>query len=1027
MHTLFSLQPAGGLNLRVTSQTKRSRSASPSVTRNSTREEEERNCSDSELFSKQGDTSRNPENKLPCEKPVKGNICLKMSSKNDKTSTAMSGARSHESVDEGSDWFSSTSGSMISSPMGRISPGKDGRMTPLDAGREQLLKEAISQRVWEHMPQSDAEEGQGNRSPPQRMSNDAHSSNAGGNILSGSATDSSETVTRDQHRDSQFVDNKTSIEHTDGRLLGSKGSENVTHTSSDIKIKRPKDYFRQWEDTIDRLSHGPVSSDSSRSSSRSRSRSHESNRILGEGPHKSSIYLERDSLRSVSYSPSRSSYGRSVPFTYDSTDGFSHRLSSPSPQRRDVDLNRNKEVPNLGRRAESAGSTQSRQREASAQYQSLQDQDLKQESPEDKSDAGHISDYGGDSRQQMLEIQHFLSGADLKDLTLSLKPGQKVDVMILFEALRKAREAVDSNMPKDDFRSRRLQQQDSAETELKTVNSESGVEPSVSGLRLNQCLEKQTIEKGSASETLEECQLSRIHSPGRDIRDVERERSPSAVIGLSRRHPSMSPRRLPVAREPVRENLSFGLDGVARRESLETVSREGREQLEGGCSRVPRREAWERRRQKNLDNIPLDASRMDSLVQAKFVEVLCQEIEELKHKVEVMDQPRQMASSTSSGQALPNRYGRRNDYGDIDRIENPFQLETDIRDENGRMLFETSRSRSASPHYSQKNSKCYRVESNPYQYQERLGRSLHMDSHEALRNGLDQPRSRSLSPNLERQSMEYIQATGSRMRSEDFRNTSLPPERCGPRVISGGSPRRYNPDKRSSRHVSSLSVSSSTPDLSKQQQQQHYPISLGYSSPVRSVSQEIWGNKLTGVESLTPLGQDRWKQLISNRNLTDEDIIELKQALAGSIVENDILQAKLNNAKAEVSEKLSQTNGILDDCRKHLAKSQAENMELRSNLERERQQRQDLEVRVKELEESLYQSKSDVSRMDEELNRTRDELNRTIRDEPRLEEMRKENRLLQGDLSQVENINSSLKQVCVKHQTLKGQSVAQPV
>ncbi|XP_041362910.1 uncharacterized protein LOC121378692 [Gigantopelta aegis] len=992
--------PPGGLNLTAISQTKRSRSASPLVSWSSPQEEEEKYCSDSELFSRLGAASRNPRNnKLPRERASRESVHLKMSQRNER----LSGARSHESVDDGSDWFSSTSGSMISSPVGRLSPGKDGRMTPLDAGREQVLNETISQQVWEHMPQSEGDEGQGEVSPPRPMLNNAHNSNADSHVMSGSGTDSSETVAREQHRDSQFVDSKAYGEHADGRYLDSKGSENTTDSSSDIKIRRPKDYFRQWEDTIDRLSHGPVSSDSSRSSSRSRSRSHESNRILGDGPYKSSTYLERDSLRSLSNSPSRSLSSHRASYTFDSSEQFSYRKSSPSPQRLDADLSRSKEVSNLGRRTEeSAASGHSRQGEASVGHQSSRDLDERQERSGEKPDSETL-DAGRretDSRQQLLEIQHLLTGADLKDLTLSLKPGQKVDVVILFEALRKAREAVDNNMPKDDFRSRRLLQQDLAETELKMVQSDAAE----SGLRSAQLLDKETVDQSSPNERLEESQLSRIHSPGRDIRDVERDRSPSAVIGLSRRHPSMSPRRMPMSREPIRDDFSSGHDGR---------SLEGGGSFEGGYGRVPRREAWERRRQRNSDNISLDASRMDSLSQAKFVEVLCQEIEELKHKVEVMDQPREMVShpSSSNSSSRTARHGQRTDYGDIDRIENPFRLQTDIHDENGRMLFETSRSRSASPRYSQNRTpgvKPSSLESSSYRYQERLGRSLNMDSHEALRSSPDQPRSRSLSPHLERQSvrLDHVEANGGGERSEDFRNRTTPPGRPELRYTSGVSPWRYGADVGVSRRVTSLGSSSSTPDLS----QQHLPISLGYSSPVRSVSQEIWGNKLTGVEGLTPHGHDRWKQLISNRNLTDEDVIELKQALASSIVENDILQAKLNNAKAEVSEKLYQTNGILDDCRKHLAKSQAENMELRSSLERERQQRQDLEVRVKELEDGLYQSKSDASQLEAELDRTRDELNRTIRDEPTLEEMRKENRLLQGDLGRVESVSSSLKQ-----------------
>ena len=87
-------------------------------------------------------------------------------------------------------------------------------------------------------------------------------------------------------------------------------------------------------------------------------------------------------------------------------------------------------------------------------------------------------------------------------------------------------------------------------------------------------------------------------------------------------------------------------------------------------------------------------------------------------------------------------------------------------------------------------------------------------------------------------------------------------------------------------------------------------ITLGYKSPIRSVTQEIWGKDLTSVEGLEPDRRDKYKRLISQRSLAEEDVIELKQALASAVVENDILQAKLNNARHEIQEKLSKTNEV---------------------------------------------------------------------------------------------------------------------
>jgi hypothetical protein len=65
----------------------------------------------------------------------------------------------------------------------------------------------------------------------------------------------------------------------------------------------------------------------------------------------------------------------------------------------------------------------------------------------------------------------------------------------------------------------------------------------------------------------------------------------------------------------------------------------------GGQGRVPRREAWERQRQgKPLRHSPLSfspspaAQSADSGAQARFMAVLCREIEELKHKIEVLEE-----------------------------------------------------------------------------------------------------------------------------------------------------------------------------------------------------------------------------------------------------------------------------------------------------------------------------------------------------------------------------------------------------
>ncbi|XP_025111004.1 rootletin-like [Pomacea canaliculata] len=174
--------------------------------------------------------------------------------------------------------------------------------------------------------------------------------------------------------------------------------------------------------------------------------------------------------------------------------------------------------------------------------------------------------------------------------------------------------------------------------------------------------------------------------------------------------------------------------------------------------------------------------------------------------------------------------------------------------------------------------------------------------------------------------------------------------------------------------------------------------------------QDIWGNDLTGVEGLDPNRHERYKQLIASHTLSDEDTIELKQALASAIVENDILQAKLNNARHEIQGKLGKTNEVLDDCRKHLAKSQAENMELRTTLEQEREQSQAMEERIHKLELLVQQVQDDNEELEEELDHTLSMLDRSISEnKPDISALKEQNAELHGRASVIETENSSLK------------------
>ena len=137
------------------------------------------------------------------------------------------------------------------------------------------------------------------------------------------------------------------------------------------------------------------------------------------------------------------------------------------------------------------------------------------------------------------------------------------------------------------------------------------------------------------------------------------------------------------------------------------------------------------------------------------------------------------------------------------------------------------------------------------------------------------------------------------------------------------------------------------------------PVSLGYSSPIRKVNDEIWGYGQTDDEYYADTAKyEGWKQLISREAVTDEDNLELKQALASSLVELNILQAKLKNANSDIKEKMGKTTEVLNDCRAQISKSQAENAELRSQLDREKQNREAQEARLKDMEQTLRSAKT---------------------------------------------------------------------
>ncbi|VDI29436.1 Hypothetical predicted protein [Mytilus galloprovincialis] len=149
------------------------------------------------------------------------------------------------------------------------------------------------------------------------------------------------------------------------------------------------------------------------------------------------------------------------------------------------------------------------------------------------------------------------------------------------------------------------------------------------------------------------------------------------------------------------------------------------------------------------------------------------------------------------------------------------------------------------------------------------------------------------------------------------------------------------------------------------------PITLGYSSPIRKVSDEIWGMREEEFAGVTNVQKEKWKKLTSARDISDSDIVELKHALGTVVAENDILQAKLRNSNTDIQEKMRKTGEVLNDCRCHLSKAQAENMELRTQLEKERNRNESLEARMREFEKQVKDLKGVNSELESELEDTR--------------------------------------------------------
>ncbi|XP_048243069.1 uncharacterized protein LOC124113706 isoform X3 [Haliotis rufescens] len=988
-------KPPGGMNLEVADAMR-----SP-PTRYKANQDEDRYMSDSELCTADH-----------MKKKQSSGIFKPMSVSPYKSNSIGKGpsaftSRKHGSAEELSNWMSASSLVSVHSERNGLnqSPNDDAPIS-LNSDGESMLKETISQRVYEHMPQSENEEDRDTGSMTHRLDD-----------LQPEASRFSSGGSSDRNAKTSQAALGSSSHTNNGMLTDGSRTEKI---SGDVKIKRPRDYFLQWEETLDRLSQGPSSSSDliqssrsqsdldleslsgrSRSSSRSRSRSHESRQILHDSiVYKSSLDRER---------------GRRSENMFR---GKSH--SQPDSMTKYKESRQGRVIPDSEMPDDQSKLTASTEKSASTSDVNLASMS-----------GTKISDL--QSHPMFPNLKSLLCSIDPQRLDILNKSGDPPDVLSLLDNIKKARLAVDNTMPKEDFRSKRVQDKKD-QTKVKNVN-----DPNREG-RPESAISQRLTDKAKHADT---------SSSGRHLQEL----SVSASI---RRNPDLhrtetNRKRSPLQRSPEKPAASsprLGSPNIASPHTLlqHEPGLHDEEHLydsDGSYGHLPRREAWERSRGRS--ELPDDGSRIDSLAQAKFIEVLCKEIEELKYKIETIE------GSGEAGRASPVARSpcgeRRTPTFQITgtKIE-PLSQFSDIHEQNGHMVFESSRSRSLSPIYT-------RQRKSP-DLPRRIPPAGSRYEREARKNSPDYSRSRSLSPTLERQrdienmlrneispdrfngSSDRYMERSSAVPDSSYRVSPLPsrytstldsmymddsyqtrysarpsspprgPSRTGSlspiRGLQRGSFALHDPGD-SHLPGNHLNVDTEHDDQTRS-------ISLGYSSPVRSVTQEIWGNKLSIVKGLEPERQDRWKNLIAMRELSDEDVIELKQALASCIVENDILQAKLRNAKADVSEKLFKTNDVLDDCRRHLAKSQAENMELRSNHEHERHKNEGLEARVKSMEENVLKAHAESDQMRIELQETTAALNNALSELRPLEDLKQVNQSLRMNLSQVESQNDSFRQ-----------------
>ncbi|XP_076458698.1 uncharacterized protein LOC143292372 isoform X2 [Babylonia areolata] len=1048
-------------------------------------------------------------------------------------------SRSQESV-ESSDWLSSDTNSLIS---GRErSPGDRGNFLLCEA--EQVLRQTISEKVKEHLPTSDRDEDKDTDASQGHSGKETESISefSSGALDEGYITNRKEITPRSSSavaaakertsRSDTFVIKRPAEKQTgssgskkptesEGKLSGGGG---VGEKSMKIRIKRPKDYFLQWEETIDRLSQGPpdppdVSDMSPRSprqilrgiedvhTPRSRSASSESDVY---GGHYTPVWRRKDYLEKrpgslspsghfdeLAYSPRSNSLPLSI--TQSSSRGRpAERRASPSPG--SGDKNRRKSTGDAKQTDRSKKESQRNgQGRHGAEQGSSGSETAAAVARSGASDRQEISlpDIDGNSafmeRLEELKRSGRAQRVILPDLgpdaPVLMIPGQGEEVLLLFDALRQARLEVNLNMAKASGSANGTtdtpsgqspgrsspppQNEDSTElkrvvkTDKNTSKRSTGHEESTTNITGR--LPRPTVHRHHFSKSTDVHLASlRACRDSRRAKSLTEKSSPVNTDPDSSRHHSLSPPRqqspfgadrLDITRaQPDRSTVTFrdasadrmgvSLSSPTRRslsrDSSRSVHRSYRSSpvtlsenasaspfrrsanqssyhslspvkltssldspdrmppLElpedlasprpraGGLGRVPRREAWERQRQRT------DPSGADSSAQAKFIEVLCKEIEELKHKIEIMEDSQ---AESSPERSSPYRVRPSTPTGQTGTF---YTSRSEIQETDDKMVL--------APRGDSPSVVTQRVHQSPKPWES--PRSSAFSPSRAS----PPPRSghtTSVSPRR-----QFTSAPSSIDRSSGRQSPS--PDRSHTDSLS---PRRRTTagDASSSRPASRLSMersseassqagdartSSGVRERSPAGRSAGRGISLGYKSPIRSVTQEIWGKDLTSVEGLDPDRKDNYKRLIAQSSLTEEEVIELKQSLASAVVENDILQAKLNNARHEIQDKLSKTNEVLDDCRRHLAKSQAENMELRTALEREKDRAETSEARVRDLQQIVQQVRADNDELEQELDHTLSILDRS---KPGIDALKHQNAQLQGRASIIQNENSSLK------------------